>query len=73
MLTKRIEVYVVDASRKTCQEIGKTQNCPLRCVEEFLVSTRARLTQCRNLLLGDASPLRRSGMCARSILATIDD
>jgi hypothetical protein len=62
MLTKGVEVGVVNVAGKTRQLVGETQDRPLGGVEQFLVSSRARLTQRSNLLVGATSPLRRSGM-----------
>jgi hypothetical protein len=62
VLAQRVEVYVVDVAGKACKQVGETQDRPLGVVEEFLVSSRAWLTQRRNLFVSEASPLRRSGM-----------
>jgi hypothetical protein len=39
VLTQGVEVYVVDAPGKTCQQVGETKDCPLSRVEESLVSS----------------------------------
>jgi hypothetical protein len=71
--TQRVEVYVVDVAGKACQQVGEAQDRPLGGVEELLVSSRAWLTQTRDLFVGEASPLRRSGMRTRSILTAVED
>jgi hypothetical protein len=73
VLAERVEVDVVDVAGKAGQQVRETQDRPLGGVEELLVSSRARLTQRQNLFVGEASPLRRSGMRTRSILTSVED
>ena len=73
ILAKVVEVRVIDVPRIRCQEIGEPKDGPLGWVEELLVSLGAWLTQRRYLFVSVASPLRRSGMRPRSILAPVDD
>ena len=73
MLPQGIEVRVIDVPWIRCQEIGEPKDGPLGWVEELLVSLGAWLTQRSYLFVSVASPLRRSGMRARSIRAPIDD
>src|SRR5437879_12890872 len=48
-------------------------DCSLLVGLEHRSFPAARIFQRRELLVGDALPLRRSGMCARSISATIEN
>jgi hypothetical protein len=62
VFAERIEITFVDIPREAGQQIGESQNRSLSGIEELFVSSRTRLTQRCNLLVGAASPLRRSGM-----------
>ena len=73
MLAKGIEVGIIDVSRIGRQQIGEPEHGSFGGVEELFVSLRAGLAQGRNLFVGVTSPLRRSGMGARSILTATDD
>ena len=66
VFAERVEINVVDVPREACQQIGEAQNRSLSGIEEPFVSSRTRLTQRCNLLVGAATPLRRSGMRTHS-------
>jgi len=62
VLAQCVEVDLVDVPRMAGQQVREAKDCSLGGVEEFLVPPGAWLTQPSDLLLSDASPLRRSGV-----------
>jgi hypothetical protein len=73
VFAERVEINVVDISGEAGQQICEAQDRSLGGIEELLVSSRAGFPQRRDLFIGAATPLRRSGMRTRSILTAVED
>ena len=72
VLAERVDIVLVNSAGIPC-ELFREVDCSLLVGRERRSLPAARLFQRRDLIVGDATPLRRSGMCSRSISATIED
>jgi hypothetical protein len=70
MFPQFLKIMVADCGRCPRDLVGKMNDCLVFFVEEFAAMVKGESV---DLFLGDADPLRRSGMCLGSILAAIDD
>jgi hypothetical protein len=68
-----IEVDVVDVARMAGQQVGEPKDRLLFDREDIAMPPASGLLQRVDLLIGQSSPLPRSGVAARSIVAAVQD
>ncbi len=73
MLTEAVQVNLLHVPRAAVKEVGEPQDRPLFGGEDVLSEPSPRFLQRRDLLFGNSSPLPRSGVGARSIVAPVQD
>lgn len=72
LLAESVDILLVNSARIPGKFFCE-MDCSLLVGLEHRSLPAGRIFQRRELLLGDAVPLRRSGMCARSIGATVEN
>jgi hypothetical protein len=73
VLGQSVEICLVDVAGIAGEQISEPEDSLFFRVEQVCVTAPAWLLQRRDLSVGDALPLTRSGVGAGSICAAVDD